>query len=157
MSETVASYASLAVTLPEPHTSDGCGCLICSDARKALGHRPLIAASVLGETVIAAARPPMHTVEIPSGVRRAATRIGCTIAEYFRRQHDGERWCPRCPDWRANWRSAEGRTPYCPPCMRAYRVAHRQAAAAQAEQIAKRRVCGIAYAGPLFSKRARAS
>jgi hypothetical protein len=109
------------------------------------------------DAVIPVARPPMHTVEIPRGVRIAATRIGCTIAEYFRRQHDGERWCPRCPDWRANWRSAEGRTPYCPPCMRAYRVAHRQAAAAQAEQIAKRRVCGIAYAGPLFSKRARAS
>jgi hypothetical protein len=150
--ETVDAYIQRAQELGPPHGPDH-DCFMDATIRKALGHRPLIGASVLDETVITAARPPMHTVEIPRGVRIAATRIGCTIAEYFRRQHDGERWCPRCQDWRADWRSAEGRTPYCHPCFREYRRAHYQSLVARAAQPLKRRVYGVAFAGPSFSKR----
>ena len=42
MTEIVASYADLAMALMASHTSDSCGCLICADIRKAIGHRPLI-------------------------------------------------------------------------------------------------------------------
>lgn len=40
MSEIIASYADLAITLSSPHGSD-CPCLVCADARKAIGHRAL--------------------------------------------------------------------------------------------------------------------
>jgi hypothetical protein len=52
------------------------------------------------------------------GAKVAATRIGISVAEYRRREANGERWCPRCASWQAAWPRKQ--QTYCRTCRTAY-------------------------------------
>lgn len=111
MTDLVDSYADLAITLSPPHGPDSCFCLICSDARKALGHRPLTPDLDGIVDRWYAARPsfiavwPCFDLSVPiltrSALMQTAARIHRSPDEIVAHRTAGDIWCSGCKDWHA--------------------------------------------------------
>ncbi len=108
MNETIASYADLAITLPHPHGSSH-PCLVCADARAAIGHAPLT-------PVLFPRRRSQETRRL-----QAASRIGVSYAAYCEHADNGERWCSGHRDWHPSGQFTLGNTgTYCRAWQNAY-------------------------------------